>query len=239
MIAPGGVDPVQDRGEALALLGVAGGEIGGAEEGAAVRAQEHRHRPAPAAAREGLQGGHVDLVDVGSLLAVDLYADELLVEDLGDRPVPEALALHDVAPVAGTNSRWKERSACPPSSPSQTPRPPTDTSRRGCGRAAGGRGSSPSPGGSAGLLASSPCRDRRGDPRGRRTGRGGPSSIVCRTRGSISSVRLLGLAPGAARGGVCTTNGPGLAPGRVSFSSFVRAGGGLGTNGGWGAGVGG
>ena len=47
-----------------------------------------------------LQGGHVDVVDVRPLLAVDLDADEVLVEDLRHFLVVERLALHDVAPVA-------------------------------------------------------------------------------------------------------------------------------------------
>ena len=85
--------------EALEAVAVLGREVGAAEERPAVGGQEHRHRPAAAVA-EGLQRGHVDLVDVGPLLAVDLDAHEMLVEEPGDLRVHEALALHDVAPVA-------------------------------------------------------------------------------------------------------------------------------------------
>ena len=77
-----------------------GREVGAAEEGLEVGGQEHRHRPA-AVPGHRLDGGHVDLVEVGPLLAVDLDVDEVLVHQRGDRRVLEALALHDVAPVAG------------------------------------------------------------------------------------------------------------------------------------------
>ena len=63
--------------------------------------QEHAHRPTTVAVVHADDGRHVDLVDVGSLLAVDLDAHELLVEHLRDRLVLEALAFHHVTPVAG------------------------------------------------------------------------------------------------------------------------------------------
>jgi hypothetical protein len=44
---------------------------------------------------------HVDRVEVGALLAVELDADEVLVHELRDPLVLERLALHHVAPVAG------------------------------------------------------------------------------------------------------------------------------------------
>ena len=98
LVAPGLGDAVEDGREAGHAVAVVGREVGAAEERAAVGGQEHRHRPAAAA--ECLERGHVDLVDVGPLLAVDLDADELLVQQSGDLGVHEALALHDVAPVA-------------------------------------------------------------------------------------------------------------------------------------------
>ena len=54
----------------------------------AVGGQEHRHRPAALPGR-GLHGLHVDGVDVGPLLAVDLDGDEVLVEVRGGRLVLE------------------------------------------------------------------------------------------------------------------------------------------------------
>ena len=76
-----------------------GREVGAAEERSQVRREEDAHRPA-AGAGHGLDGGHVDVVEVRPLLAVHLDADEVLVHERGDLGVLEALALHDVAPVA-------------------------------------------------------------------------------------------------------------------------------------------
>ena len=75
-------------------------EIGPGEERAPVRGQDHGQGPAARAGQE-LADGHVDLVHVGPLLAVDLDADERLVQELGDLWVLERLAGHHVAPVAG------------------------------------------------------------------------------------------------------------------------------------------
>ncbi len=48
-----------------------------------------------------MQGAHVDGVDVGALLAVDLDVHEQLVHDLGRGGIFEALVGHHVTPVAG------------------------------------------------------------------------------------------------------------------------------------------
>src|SRR4051812_42432926 len=48
-----------------------------------------------------MQRVHVDLVDVGPLLAVDLDVDEQLVHQACGRLVLEALVRHHVAPVTG------------------------------------------------------------------------------------------------------------------------------------------
>src|SRR5690606_16414818 len=55
-----------------------GREVGAAEERPAVGGEEHGHRP-PALAGQCLDGLHVDVVDVGPLLPVDLDVDEQLV----------------------------------------------------------------------------------------------------------------------------------------------------------------
>jgi hypothetical protein len=75
-------------------------EVGAGVEGAALRGQEHRHRPA-ALAGHRLHRVHVDAVQVGALLAVDLDADEVLVHHRGRLGVLERLVRHHVAPVAG------------------------------------------------------------------------------------------------------------------------------------------
>jgi len=71
-----------------------------AVEGTAVGSEEHRHGPA-AVAVDGLDGVHVDGIDVGPLLAVDLDAHEPLVHGRRHLGVLEALVGHDVTPVAG------------------------------------------------------------------------------------------------------------------------------------------
>ena len=84
-------------------------EIRAAEERLAVRRHEHRHRPA-ALPRQRDDGVHVDRVDVGPLLAVDLHAHEELVHVARRRLVLERLALHHVAPVArGVADREQQR----------------------------------------------------------------------------------------------------------------------------------
>ena len=62
--------------------------------------EEHGERPAALLA-QAMQRAHVDRVDVGPLLAVDLDVDEQLVHHRRRRVVLEALVRHDVAPVAG------------------------------------------------------------------------------------------------------------------------------------------
>ncbi len=75
-------------------------EVGAGVERAAVGRQEDRHRPAALAGGRD-HGLHVERVDVGALLAVDLDAHEVLVHVAGRDDVLERLALHHVAPVAG------------------------------------------------------------------------------------------------------------------------------------------
>jgi hypothetical protein len=74
-------------------------KVSAAVERLEARREKHRHRPA-AMPRHDLHRGHVNLVEVGAFLAVDLDADEVLVQKLADLRVLEALMLHDVAPVA-------------------------------------------------------------------------------------------------------------------------------------------
>jgi hypothetical protein len=76
-----------------------GRKVGAAVERGAFGGEEDGHRPA-AMPGEGLDGGHVDRVDVGSFLAVYLYVHEVLVHHAGCLIVLEGLTLHNVAPVA-------------------------------------------------------------------------------------------------------------------------------------------
>ena len=97
--APQRVDAAAQVGERDHPARAALREVRAAEERAAVGRQEHGHRPAAVAAH-GLDGLHVDLVDVGPLLAVDLDVDEQVVHEGRDLVVLERLVRHDVAPVA-------------------------------------------------------------------------------------------------------------------------------------------
>ena len=93
-------DGRQDRpegGEAVAgLVRVVGAGV----EGFALRRQERGEGPS-ASAGHRLDGVHVDRVQVGAFLPVDLDRDEVPVHQRGGLGVLEALALHDVAPVTG------------------------------------------------------------------------------------------------------------------------------------------
>ena len=75
-------------------------EVSAAVERLALGRHEDRHGPA-AVAGEQLDGGHVDLVHVGALLAVHLDGYEVLVQDIGGFLVLERFALHHVTPVTG------------------------------------------------------------------------------------------------------------------------------------------
>ena len=77
------------------------GEVGAAEEGRAVRCEEHGQGPAARAAREHLVGQLVDLVQVGPFLPVHLDADEQAVHEGRHVLVLEGFMGHDMAPVAG------------------------------------------------------------------------------------------------------------------------------------------
>ena len=93
---------------------------------------------------------HVDRVEVGPLLAIDLDADEALVHQRGGRLVLERLVLHHVAPVAGgVADREQDRHVLARARARAPPRP-TGTSRPDCPRAGAGTGTSRPRGGSQG-----------------------------------------------------------------------------------------
>ena len=75
-------------------------EVGPAVERLALGGHEDGERP-PTVAGHGLHGVHVDPVDIGPLLAVDLHVDEQPVHQVRGVVVLEGLVGHDVAPVAG------------------------------------------------------------------------------------------------------------------------------------------
>ena len=75
-------------------------EVGAAVERTAIGGEEDAHRPT-AGAGHRLDGLHVDGVDVGPLLPVDLDRDEGRCQQAGHAGVLEGLVGHHVAPVAG------------------------------------------------------------------------------------------------------------------------------------------
>ena len=100
LLTPRPVDALQHLDEGRHAVARFVREVRAAVEGLTVRRQEHGHRPA-ATAGHGLDRGHVDLVEVRPLLAVDLDGDEAAVQVGRGHRVLERLALHDVAPVTG------------------------------------------------------------------------------------------------------------------------------------------
>jgi len=81
-VAPGGPGVVhrrQECGETRLAVTLDGGIVRAGHEGPSVRDQEHRHRPSTVSTDQ-LRGRHVDRVDVGPLLTVDLDGNEVLIE---------------------------------------------------------------------------------------------------------------------------------------------------------------
>src|SRR5258708_9320033 len=104
------------------------GEVSAAPDRLAIAVEKHGQRP-PAVFAKMVQGRHVDLVDVGPLLAVDFDVDEQLVHDGSDPFVFEAFMRHDMAPVAGcVADREQDRlvALLGFAERVRTPRPPVD-----------------------------------------------------------------------------------------------------------------
>ena len=109
---PGVRHRLHDAPETGHALHVARRKVGSGVEGPQVRRQKHRHGPA-ARAGHGLHRAHVQPIDVGALLAVQLDVDKLGVHIGRRRLVLEALVRHDVAPVAGRVAHRQQNGAVP------------------------------------------------------------------------------------------------------------------------------
>src|SRR5258708_3148282 len=94
-IGDGGEDAAEAGPPALILRG----KIGAAKKRFAIGHEEAREGPASLPA-DRADGGLVAGIDVGALVAVDFYGDEMFVDDFGDGGIFVALAVYDVAPVA-------------------------------------------------------------------------------------------------------------------------------------------
>ena len=97
-VAPGVGHRLQQLLEARQSVTRFGRVIGTAEERLTGRRQEDRHRPASVPGERD-DGVHIDRVDVGTLLTVDLHRDEVLVEQCRRGLVLERLVRHHVTPV--------------------------------------------------------------------------------------------------------------------------------------------
>ncbi len=127
-VVPGVHQRLQDLAERRLTVPRLVGEVGAGEERVGVVVEHARHRPAAVAGhRRG--GVHVDGVHVRPLLAVDLDADEVLVEVGRGRLVLEGLVGHHVAPVAGgVPDAEQHRDVAPPGllERGRLPLPPVD-----------------------------------------------------------------------------------------------------------------
>ena len=90
----------QDFRKSRHALSIFRRKIGAAVKRLAVRRQKHCHRPATAA-REQLHRVHINLVQIGTFLTVDLNADEQVIHQGRDLFVLKRLTLHYMAPVTG------------------------------------------------------------------------------------------------------------------------------------------
>lgn len=89
----------EDLFEGRAAVSWFGREIGSPGKGSCGARQEHRQGPAAALA-QGMQCGHVYLVDIGAFFSIDLDIDEPLVHEVSGFLVLEGFVRHHVAPVA-------------------------------------------------------------------------------------------------------------------------------------------
>jgi hypothetical protein len=102
-VGPRAVHAFEDLPEGGAALPGRGRKVGTEVERLGVGREKHRHGPATLPGRR-LHGLHVDGVDIGPLLPVDLDTHEVRVEIVGGLLVLERLVGHDVAPVAAAVS---------------------------------------------------------------------------------------------------------------------------------------
>ena len=99
LVGPGVAERLHDPAEGGHPVALDGWEVGPGVEGPPIGRAEDRHGPAPGSG-QGLGGRHVDGIEVGTLLAVDLHRNERLRQVSRRVGILEALVRHDVAPVA-------------------------------------------------------------------------------------------------------------------------------------------
>src|ERR1019366_1115282 len=77
---------------------ISGWVVGTGHEGLSIGQEKDGHRPAAVSGDE-LRRGHVERVDIRSLLTIDFDGDEVLVQEPSNLCIFEGLVGHDVAPV--------------------------------------------------------------------------------------------------------------------------------------------
>ena len=95
-------------------------------------------RPAAASGRDELSSEQIDRIDVRPLFAIDFDVDEPRRSSAWRYPDRRTACVRRRDTSNRCCSRSTERSACSRAALCRKPRGPTDTSRRGCGRAAAG-----------------------------------------------------------------------------------------------------
>src|SRR6476646_3546779 len=93
-------DIAQNVGKAGPAVASLRWKVGPAPERFAIGREEHRQWPAALLAQR-VQRRHIDLVDIGPLLPIDLDTHEEVVHDGGYRGIFEALMVHDMTPFEG------------------------------------------------------------------------------------------------------------------------------------------
>jgi len=78
---------------------VIGGKVSASVKRLAIGSEEGRERPPPLPG-QGADRGLITAVDIGAFVAIHLYGDETLVNDLGYFRIVVGLAVHHVAPMA-------------------------------------------------------------------------------------------------------------------------------------------
>ena len=109
LFVPGAMDCFEDLPEPRPAKARLLWEVGPAPERLGIRRQKHGERPSTLLAGR-VKGRHIELVDVGPLLAIDLDIHVEPVHESRDVRVLEGLMGHDVAPMTGSIAdRQKDR----------------------------------------------------------------------------------------------------------------------------------
>ena len=99
---------LQHGAEAWPPPTVFGGKVRAGKKRLLRRCQKDGHRPPTLPMIHGDCGGHIDLIEIGSLLPIDLDTDEPAIHEFRNGLVLKRFPFHDMAPVAGGISDGEE-----------------------------------------------------------------------------------------------------------------------------------